>query len=232
MNKDDRVIIACDYSNKEDLYALIETLDTKDNNLFLKIGMELYYKYGNSIIKELKEKGYKIFLDLKLHDIPNTVAKAIRNVCELNVDFITIHAQGGIQMMKAAQDAKNEVNPSTILLAVTVLTSLDDKALTDELLISETASNTVKKYISNAKEAGIEGIVCSPYEATLVSKQGLVSVTPGIRLPGGDKGDQKRVATPEFAREQKADYIVVGRSITGAEDKTVAYNLCKEGMSR
>lgn len=218
------VMIACDFADKDALENFLTKMG--DAKPFLKIGMELFYKEGAPMVKELKERGYKIFLDLKLHDIPNTVYKAMKNLALLGVDITNVHAGGGIEMMKWAKRALDEAGGKTKLIAVTILTSLDDKTLSDELKINLTASEAVKKYAENAKAAGLDGIVCSPYEAPLAKSIGLISVTPGIRLEGDGKGDQKRVATPTFAKEQGSDYIVVGRSITGAQDPLKAYNEC------
>lgn len=218
------VMIACDFADKDALENFLTKMG--DAKPFLKIGMELFYKEGAPMVKELKERGYKIFLDLKLHDIPNTVYKAMKNLALLGVDITNVHAGGGIEMMKWAKRALDEAGGKTKLIAVTILTSLDDRALADELKINLTASEAVKKYAENAKAAGLDGIVCSPYEAPLAKSIGLISVTPGIRLEGDGKGDQKRVATPAFTKEQGSDYIVVGRSITGAQDPLKAYNEC------
>lgn len=218
------VMIACDFADKAALENFLAKMG--DAKPFLKIGMELFYKEGAPMVRELKERGYKIFLDLKLHDIPNTVYKAMKNLASLGVDITNVHAGGGIEMMKWAKRALDEEGGKTKLIAVTILTSLDDKTLSDELKINLTASEAVKKYAENAKAAGLDGIVCSPYEAPLAKSIGLISVTPGIRLEGDGKGDQKRVATPAFAKEQGSDYIVVGRSITGAQNPLEAYNEC------
>lgn len=221
------VIIACDFSSKEELYAFLEKLG--DQKPYLKVGMELYYKEGAPMVRELKAKGFKIFLDLKLHDIPNTVYKAMRNLGELGVDITNVHASGGIKMMAAAlkglrEGAGDGAMPK--LIAVTQLTSTDAETLKNELLIGETLENTVKHYALNAKEAGLDGVVCSPLEASIIKELGLMSVTPGIRLAGDSVDDQKRVTTPAKAREMGSTYIVVGRSITAAEDPREAYIKC------
>ena len=221
------VIIACDFSSKEELYSFLEKLG--DQKPYLKVGMELYYKEGAPMVRELKAKGFKIFLDLKLHDIPNTVYKAMRNLGELGVDITNVHASGGVKMMSAAlkglrEGAGEGVMPK--LIAVTQLTSTDAETLKNELLIGETLENTVKHYALNAKTAGLDGVVCSPLEASIIKDLGLISVTPGIRLAGDSVDDQKRVTTPSKAREMGSTYIVVGRSITGAEDPREAYLRC------
>ena len=219
------VMIACDFESKKQLDEFLAKMGNEKP--FLKIGMELFYKEGAPLVVELKEKGYKIFLDLKLHDIPNTVYKAMKNLAKLGVDITNVHAGGGIEMMKAAKRGLDEEASGAKLIAVTILTSLDDKALTDELGIKMTANEAVRQYASNAAKAGLDGIVCSPYEAPIAKEFNLLSVTPGIRLAGDSVGDQKRVATPSFAKEQGSDYIVVGRSITGAENPLEAYLKCK-----
>lgn len=221
------VIIACDFSSKEELYAFLEKLG--DQKPYLKVGMELYYKEGAPMVRELKEQGYKIFLDLKLHDIPNTVYKAMRNLGELGVDITNVHASGGIKMMAAALKGLREgagKGAMPKLIAVTQLTSTDAETLKNELLIGESLENTVKHYALNAKTAGLDGVVCSPLEASIIKELGLMSVTPGIRLAGDSVDDQKRVTTPKKAREMGSTYIVVGRSITGADDPREAYLRC------
>ena len=221
------VIIACDFSSKEELYTFLEKLG--DQKPYLKVGMELYYKEGAPMVRELKEQGYKIFLDLKLHDIPNTVYKAMRNLGELGVDITNVHASGGIKMMAAALKGLREgagKGAMPKLIAVTQLTSTDAETLKNELLIGESLENTVKHYALNAKTAGLDGVVCSPLEASIIKELGLMSVTPGIRLAGDSVDDQKRVTTPKKAREMGSTYIVVGRSITGADDPREAYLRC------
>lgn len=218
------VIIACDFKNKEDLFNFLN--DFKGLNPYLKIGMELFYKEGPEMVKKLKEEGYKIFLDLKLHDIPNTVEKAMRNIKDLGVEITNVHAAGGLKMMEAAKRALEGSN--TKLIAVTILTSLNDEMLNDELNIKDSVNNTVKLYAENAKKAGLDGIVCSAHEAGIAKELGLISVTPGIRLAGDSVGDQQRVMTPKKAREVGSTYIVVGRSITAAENPREAYLKCVE----
>ena len=224
------VIIACDFENKEKLFSFLK--DFESLNPYLKIGMELYYKEGPSLIKELKEKGFKIFLDLKLHDIPNTVKKAMKQLGDLGVDITNVHAEGGIEMMKAAREGLNMslYGKYTKLIAVTILTSINDDIMHQELLIDKEldVKDVAKKYAMNAKEAGLDGVVCSSFEANIMDELGLISVCPGIRLKGDNAGDQKRVATPKIAKENKATFIVVGRSITGALNPVEAYKKCLE----
>ena len=224
MGKD--VIIACDFKNKEEFLKFIEPFEGL--NPFLKIGMEIFYKEGPELVRELKAKGCKIFLDLKLHDIPNTVEKAMRNIAELGVEITNCHAAGGIEMMKAARRGLDytESGKKTELIAVTQITSISQEALEKELLIEKPLPEVVKAYALNAKEAGLQGVVCSPLEASIIKELGLISVTPGIRFADNSKDDQKRVATPEYAKELGATYIVVGRAITGAENPVEAYNRC------
>ena len=220
------VIIACDFKNKEELFKFLEPF--KGLNPFLKIGMEIFYKEGPSLVKELKEKGCKIFLDLKLHDIPNTVEKAMRNISELGVEIVNCHAAGGIEMMKAARRGLDytEQGKQSELIAVTQLTSISQEALEKELLIEKPLNEVVRKYALNAKEAGLQGVVCSPLEAPIIKELGLLSVTPGIRFADNSKDDQKRVATPDYAKELGSTYIVVGRAITGSNDPVSAYERC------
>ena len=206
---------------KRDFLANFEGL-----NPFLKIGMELFYKEGPELIKELKKKGCKIFLDLKLHDIPNTVHKAMRNIALLDVDITNVHAGGGIKMMQEALAGLREVNQTTKLIAVTELTSISQEILTNELHINEPLNDVVKAYATNAKIAGLDGIVCSPLEAPIAKELGIISVTPGIRFATDSKQDQKRVTTPAMARELGSTYIVVGRSITANANPRAAYLEC------
>ena len=224
MGKD--VIIACDFKNKEELLNFLKPF--KGLNPFLKIGMEIFYKEGPELVRELKAQGCKIFLDLKLHDIPNTVEKAMRNLSELGVEIVNCHAAGGIEMMRAARrglDATEQGKKSE-LIAVTQLTSISQEALEKELLIEKPLPDVVRQYALNAKEAGLQGVVCSPLEAPIIKELGLLSVTPGIRFADNSKDDQKRVATPDYAKELGSTYIVVGRAITGATDPVAAYNRC------
>ncbi len=220
------VIIACDFSNKEKLYDFLVPFEGL--NPYLKLGMEIIYKEGPQLVKELHDKGFKIFLDLKLHDIPNTVEKAMKNIATLGVEITNVHAAGGIEMMKAARRGldSTEQGKNTKLIAVTQLTSTSQEVLEKELLIEKPLDEVVKKYALNAKEAGLDGVVCSPLEAQIIKELGLISVTPGIRFADDSANDQKRIATPEFAKENGSTYIVVGRSITGASDPVAAYKKC------
>ena len=221
------VIIACDFSSKEATLAFLDQF--KDVKPFVKIGMELYYAEGPSIVKEIKERGHKIFLDLKLHDIPNTVYKAMKNVAALGVDMTNVHAAGIIEMMKAAKKAIDEVNPNTKLIAVTQLTSTSEEMMQKELWIDHPINDTIQHYALNTQQAGLDGVVCSPLEAKLVKdvcNEDFITVTPGIRFDDASKGDQKRVTTPAMAREIGSSYIVVGRPITASDDPVAAYNRC------
>ena len=221
------VIIACDFSSKEATLAFLDQF--KDVKPFVKIGMELYYAEGPSIVKEIKERGHKIFLDLKLHDIPNTVYKAMKNVAALGVDMTNVHAAGTIEMMKAAKKAIDEVNPNTKLIAVTQLTSTSEEMMQKELWIDHPINDTIQHYALNTQQAGLDGVVCSPLEAKLVKdvcNEDFITVTPGIRFDDASKGDQKRVTTPSMAREIGSSYIVVGRPITASDDPVAAYNRC------
>ena len=222
------VIIACDFSSQEELFEFLKPFEGYDP--YLKIGMELFYKEGPGLVRKLKEMGFKIFLDLKLHDIPNTVEKAMRNIGELGVEITNLHAAGGIKMMEAARrglDASGN-GKKTRLIAVTQLTSTSPEILEKELLIEKPISEVVKKYAQNAKQAGLDGVVCSPLEAPLINELGLISVTPGIRFASDDANDQKRIATPSYAKELGSTYIVVGRSITEATNPLEAYLRCKK----
>lgn len=221
------VIIACDFSSKEETLKFLDQF--KEEKPFVKIGMELFYAEGGEIVKEIKKRGHKIFLDLKLCDIPNTVYKAMKNIASLGVDMTNVHAFGSIEMMKAAKKAINEVNPETKLIAVTVLTSSDQNVLDNELMIDGNINDVILKYASNTKEAGLDGVVCSPLESKIIKEkcgEDFLTVTPGIRFADDAKGDQKRVTTPAMAKEIGSSYIVVGRSITGAKDPVEAYRRC------
>jgi len=223
------VIIACDFSHKEDLYKFLNRLE--DRKPYLKIGMELFYAEGPKLVKELKEDGYSIFLDLKLHDIPNTVFKAIKNCAKLGVDMINIHASGGIEMMQRAKEALNELDNPPLLIAVTMLTSLNDEILDTELLIKEPVGDTTIHYARNALAAGLDGVVCSPLESRMIHEScgsEFITVTPGIRLAEDSKDDQKRVTTPKLANELGSNFIVVGRSITGSENPKERYDYILE----
>lgn len=226
MGKD--VIIACDFSNKEKTFEFLDKF--KDRKPFVKIGMELFYAEGPSIVREIKKRGHKIFLDLKLHDIPNTVKKSMAVLSQLDVDMTNLHAAGTIDMMKAAVEGlTREDGTRPILIAVTQLTSTSEERMQNELLINATINDTIKKYAQNAEIAGLDGVVCSPLEASLVKDacgKEFLTVTPGVRFADGDVGDQVRVTTPEKAKEISSDYIVVGRPITAAENPVEAYERC------
>ncbi len=220
------VIIACDFKNQEQLFEFLKPFDGL--NPFLKIGMEIFYKEGPELVRKLKAMGCKIFLDLKLHDIPNTVEKAMRNLASLGVEITNVHAAGGIKMMEAARRGLDSVEEgkNTKLIAVTQLTSISQEILEKELLINKPLNEVVKTYALNAKAAGLDGVVCSALEAPIIKELGLLSVTPGIRFADDSANDQKRVATPAYAKELGATYIVVGRSITEALDPVAAYKRC------
>ncbi len=222
------VIIALDFENKERTLAFLDQFT--DRKPFVKIGMELYYAEGPDVVREIKKRGHKIFLDLKLHDIPNTVKKAMKVLSKLDVDMTNLHAAGTIAMMEAAKEGMTKEDGTCgVLLAVTQLTSTSEERMQQELLINATMPETVRKYAMNAKAAGLNGVVCSPLEAALVKEacgQDFLTVTPGIRFADGDVGDQVRVMTPEKARLGGSDYIVVGRPITAAADPVAAYNRC------
>ena len=226
MGKD--VIIACDFSSKK---AVMDFLDLfKDEKPFVKIGMELFYAEGPSIVKEIKKRGHKIFLDLKLHDIPNTVKKSMAVLSRLDVDMTNLHAAGTSKMMEAAIEGLTIPDGTRpILIAVTQLTSTDEETMKRDLLIDQPIADVVMHYAKTAKNAGLDGVVCSPLEAEKVHStcgSDFVTVTPGVRFADGDKGDQKRVMTPEEARKIGSDYIVVGRPITAADDPVAAYERC------
>lgn len=226
MGKD--VIIACDFDSAEKTFAFLDRFTGKKP--FVKIGMELYYAEGPEIVREIKRRGHKIFLDLKLHDIPNTVKKSMAVLSRLDVDMINLHASGTVRMMEAAiEGLTREDGSRPILIAVTQLTSTDEEAMKNDLLIDKPLPEVVMHYAANAKKAGLDGVVCSPLEAGKVHEvcgSDFVTVTPGVRFADGDKGDQKRVMTPEEAKKIGSDYIVVGRPITAAEDPVAAYERC------
>ena len=222
------VIIALDFSSKDEVYGFLDKF--KDKKPFVKIGMELFYSEGPEIVREIKRRGHKIFLDLKLHDIPNTVKSAMRVLSGLNVDICNLHAAGGSEMMKAAVEGLTRADGSRpLLIAVTQLTSTDARMLKDELLISEDMEKTIMSYALNAKASGLDGVVCSPLEADKVHSvcgKEFITVTPGVRFAEGEKGDQKRVTTPAEARKVGSDYIVGGRPVTRAENPVLAYERC------
>lgn len=223
MGKD--VIIACDFASKDETLKFLAKF--KKQKPFVKIGMELFYSEGPSIVKEIKKRGHKIFLDLKLHDIPNTVKKSMVVLSKLNIDMINCHALGTMAMMKAAKEGLN--NKKTLLIAVTQLTSTDQKAMTDDLLIKDDIAKVVLHYAKRAKASGLAGVVCSPLEAKKVHQacgKTFITVTPGVRFKENAMGDQKRVMTPSEAKKVGSDYIVVGRPITEAKDPVKAYERC------
>ena len=224
------VIIACDFDSKEKVFAFLDKFENEARKPFVKIGMELYYAEGPEIVREIKRRGHKIFLDLKLHDIPNTVKKSMAVLSRLDVDMTNLHAAGTGRMMEAAIEGLTRPDGTRpLLIAVTQLTSTDEETMKADLLINEPIDKVVMHYAANAKKSGLDGVVCSPLEAGKVHDtcgKDFVTVTPGVRFADGDIGDQKRVMTPAAAREIGSDYIVVGRPITGAEDPVAAYRRC------
>ena len=228
MGKD--VIVACDFSSKADVMNFLDKFAGEGRKPFVKIGMELFYAEGPQIVKEIKARGHKIFLDLKLHDIPNTVKKSMAVLSGLDVDMTNLHAGGTIAMMEAALEGLTRPDGSRpMLIAVTQLTSTSEERMKNDLLINEPIDKVVMHYAHNAKVAGLDGVVCSPLEAGKVHEtcgDGFVTVTPGVRFADGDIGDQVRVMTPAEAKKIGSDYIVVGRPITAAEDPVAAYNRC------
>ena len=226
MGKD--VIIACDFSSKEETLAFLDKFSGKKP--YVKIGMELFYAEGPEIVREIKARGHQIFLDLKLHDIPNTVKKSMSVLSRLDVDMVNLHAAGTRAMMEAALEGVTRLDGSRpLVIAVTQLTSTSQERMQEELLISAPIDETVMHYAANAEKAGLDGVVCSPMEAGKVHEtcgKQFLTVTPGIRFADGDKGDQVRVTTPAQATEIGSDYIVVGRPITAAADPVAAYERC------
>ena len=226
------VIIACDFSSAEQVLAFLDKFKDCECKPFVKIGMELYYAAGPEIVREIKRRGHKIFLDLKMHDIPNTVKKTARVLSNLDVDMTNVHAAGTIEMMRAALEGLTRPDGTrALLIAVTQLTSTSEQRMRDELLINASMEDTIAQYAANTKEAGLDGVVCSPLEAALVKKrcgQGFLTVTPGIRFAGAATDDQVRITTPARAKEIGSDFIVVGRPITAADDPVAAYNKCVE----
>ena len=229
MNAKD-VIQACDFSSAKECLAFLEKFKDEPKKPFLKIGMELFYAEGPEIVKELKKRGFKIFLDLKLHDIPNTVRKAMKVLSSLDVDMVNVHAAGTVEMMRAAREGLTREDGSRpLLIAVTQLTSTSEKTMREELLIDATINAAIAAYARNAKEAGLDGVVCSPLESKLVKEacgNDFMTVTPGIRFSDSSTDDQKRVTDPAAAREIGSDYIVVGRPITAAENPVTSYHRC------
>ena len=226
MGKD--VIIACDFASAEETFAFLDRFTGRKP--FVKIGMELYYAEGPEIVRQLKARGHKIFLDLKLHDIPNTVKKAMTVLRKLDVDIVNLHAAGTTAMMQAALEGLTRPDGTRpLLIAVTQLTSTDQEALENDLMIHASMEEVVMHYAETARKAGLDGVVCSPLEAGKVHKvcgSNFLTVTPGVRFAGGEVGDQKRGMTPAAAKEIGSDYIVVGRPITAAPDPVAAYERC------
>ena len=226
MGKD--VIVACDFAGKEEVLNFLDKFEGRKP--FVKIGMELYYAEGPAIVREIKERGHKIFLDLKLHDIPNTVKKSMKVLSTLGVDITNLHAAGTVRMMEAALEGLTRPDGTRpLLIAVTQLTSTDQESLEQDLWIEKPMADVVMHYASNAAKAGLDGVVCSPLEAEAVHNtcgKSFLTITPGVRFADGDIGDQKRVMTPAQAKEIGSDYIVVGRPITAAADPVAAYERC------
>ena len=228
MNRD--VIIACDFNSKAELMAFLDNFKDEERKPFLKVGMELFYAEGPAIVKEIKERGHKIFLDLKLHDIPTTVKKAMSVLSNLDVDITNLHAAGTNAMMEAALEGLTRPDGTRpLLIAVTQLTSTSEERMKEDLLIDRPLDEVVMHYASNAKKSGLDGVVCSPLEAGKVKGvcgDAFLTITPGVRFADGEVGDQVRVTTPAKARELGSDYIVVGRPITQAADPVAAYRRC------
>lgn len=228
MGKD--VIVACDFASAQQTLAFLDRFDSCGRKPFVKIGMELFYAEGPAIVREIKARGHKIFLDLKLHDIPNTVKKAMAVLSRLDVDLCNLHAAGTREMMTAALEGLTRPDGTRpLLIAVTQLTSTDQTALERDLLIHAPIDEVVLHYAQTARDAGLDGVVCSPLESEKVHARcgaQFLTVTPGVRFADGDKGDQKRVMTPAQAKIAGSDYIVVGRPITAAEDPVAAYKRC------
>lgn len=224
------VIIACDFASAEQTLAFLDKFEGEERKPFLKIGMELYYAEGNAIVREIKRRGHKIFLDLKLHDIPNTVRKAMKVLSALDVDMVNVHAAGTVEMMRAAKEGLTRADGTRpLLIAVTQLTSTSEQTMQEELLIGATIGDTIIKYAQNAKEAGLDGVVCSPLESSIVKQAcggEFMTITPGIRFADSAADDQVRITSPAKARTLGSDYIVVGRPITAAEDPVAAYRRC------
>ena len=228
MGKD--VIVALDFSRAEEVFAFLDKFESEIRKPFVKIGMELFYSQGADMVRAIKARGHKIFLDLKLHDIPNTVKKSMAVLSSLDVDMCNLHAGGGIAMMKAALEGLTREDGSRpLLIAVTQLTSTSEQVMKEELWIDKPIDLTVMHYASNAAQAGLDGVVCSPLEAGKVHSEcgkNFLTVTPGIRFDDASKGDQVRVTTPARAKELGSDYIVVGRPVTAADDPVAAYRRC------
>lgn len=229
MGKD--VIIACDFSSEGECLGFLSGFG--ELRPYVKIGMELFYASGPDMVRKLKERGHRIFIDLKLHDIPNTVGRCAAVLGKLGADMLNVHAAGGSAMMRAAREGIEKSGGGALLIAVTQLTSTSQKTLEEDLLIKLPVARVVEEYARRAKESGMDGVVCSPLEAQGVHAScgaSFLTVTPGVRFSGGDAGDQSRIATPAGARERGADYIVVGRPITAAADPLAAYLRCVDGF--
>ncbi|MBP3382703.1 MAG: orotidine-5'-phosphate decarboxylase [Tidjanibacter sp.] len=232
MTRERDVIIACDFASAADTLAFLDKFENESRKPFLKIGMELYYAAGNDIVREIKRRGHKIFLDLKLHDIPNTVRKAMKVLSALDVDMVNVHASGTTEMMKAAKEGLTRADGTRpLLIAVTQLTSTSEQTMQQELGIVGTIGDTIVKYAQNTRAAGLDGVVCSPLEAAIVKGacgDDFLTITPGIRFADSAADDQVRITTPARAKEIGSDFIVVGRPITAAEDPVKAYRRCVE----
>lgn len=230
--KEREVIIACDFASAAETLAFLDKFENESRKPFLKIGMELYYAAGNDIVREIKRRGHKIFLDLKLHDIPNTVRKAMKVLSALDVDMVNVHASGTTEMMKAAKEGLTRADGTRpLLIAVTQLTSTSEQTMQQELGIVGTIGDTIVKYAQNTRAAGLDGVVCSPLEAAIVKGacgDDFLTITPGIRFADSAADDQVRITTPARAKEIGSDFIVVGRPITAAEDPVKAYRRCVE----
>ena len=227
------VIIALDFPNRDKTLAFLDLFESEARKPYVKIGMELFYAEGPQIVRDIKARGHQIFLDLKLHDIPNTVRSAMRSLAGLDVDMVNVHAAGTKAMMQAGLEGLCEASGKgrPLLIAVTQLTSTDEARMRTELLIDHPLEDVVAHYAANTRDAGLDGIVCSPLEAGKVHAtcgEDFLTVTPGIRFATDSKGDQKRVTTPADAKALGSDFIVVGRSITAAADPIAAYNRCVE----
>lgn len=224
------VIVALDFKDRKEA---MDFLGKFKEGIYVKVGMELYYSEGPQIVKEIKAMGHKVFLDLKIHDIPNTAKGAMRSILKLDADMVNLHASGGSEMMKAAMEACEEEGKTPLVIAVTQLTSTTENLMQEELLIGSTLQDTVKAYAENAKKSGLSGVVCSALEVPVIKAHlgnDFITVTPGIRPLDTENSDQKRVVTPEKARELGSDYIVVGRPITGAKDPEEAYKAIKKAF--
>ncbi|MDD6097047.1 MAG: orotidine-5'-phosphate decarboxylase [Firmicutes bacterium] len=232
------IIIALDFPTGKKALEFLDRFEAVEDKPWVKVGMELYYSEGPSILKEIKNRGYRIFLDLKLHDIPNTVGSAMKVMAGLGVDMVNVHAAGGSKMMEAAVKGFNEGRENAegrkpLMIAVTQLTSTSEELMNEELRIPGSLTDTVIAYAKNAKASGLDGVVCSAWEAGMIHEnvgEDFMTITPGIRLAGDAAGDQSRIATPARAKELGSDYLVIGRSITAADDPVAAYRRCVEEL--